>query len=1117
MAFKPTNQEGLWGLDRIDQTTPPLDGFFRYNINGGGVDVCVLDTGIQPNHIEFGTLNSVNRVRGLYDFRQDLLPDDRNYLNSTNPKWSVDDYGHGTHIASVVGGFTVGVADGVNLYSVKVFNKNLETKTLYIERGLEAVINFHNNKTNGNPTICLCSWAGFLVNDEGVRTLVNTLLSSGVTVIATAGNYDRDVSEITPASYTGVISVGGIDKSDKFNNPALINDNSFLNPSPSGNEASNYGNTTLLAPSFRIRGAWITTSYPSDIGGISSLQQSEYRIASNNAIAAGFVAGVAALYLSLNKSATPEMVKDHLIKTSVKNVIKNVPEGTPNRLLKSVFNPHTFVWSTPPGQLISAPENSQVELLIQAEGRDGAGVSTQVEYFINSGNFPDGDDENSGLILEKNTGRIFGSLPEVSAGTPGYVPKNTLTIDEQLEFEDDQAGYVDYVFSILVEDSYGTDVRTFSIRVVDINDIPEWVISSGTPALLNELPGMSFDYKDTVYINLQDYPYVFDIDGDTLSFSILNGKLPPGLVLSANGVISGTVGPIYPKVYTYPNSVGRISEDFMFTLRVTDGTVYVDRYLGIRVYRDETNNSLPIFDQPNWQEGVVGEYTEGGVVNIKFTAADADDDKILFYKVQPPNDPNIPPETFFFKPTLQDEQFYDDSGLLFNESDWSWTAEPTLSGAVIATAKVYHRTPIYVKIDTSGNLMGVLTVLNNVGNYYFQIDAYDGWNITSETFKLHVDPLRIDIITAVASLKWDTPEGLLGEIDETYPSYFSVNASTTRNDEIIYTFIESSESKLPDGLWVNQTTGDIEGIVGYVPQDTVFDFRIRASLKGAEMAFIEGEFRLIIRKKWSESISEIIFNISGYQRLGWLNDLTLFTQDQTNNSVNILPKESWYRPNNENFGLKLNPRIYIMGGFGILDDQELYELMNIEAEEASLTSGYKQFANFWSPITVEIGDLRGAVGRDDAGRIIYEVLYYEIYDPGYKNKGISDEGVIDPIANDDLTSPVDFFYPSSIMNWRRDIIGDLNFNPKNERLPLWMRSPQLSANSTDIPGYIPCIEFLYLKPGASQNFLNTISLSNSSLIRRGERIQIDRITYRDLSDVNNPIEKNIKFPPGDKI
>ena len=108
-----------WGMRRINEATNPytdltVTGGYNYTLDGTGVDVVIMDSGIQADHPEFQDANGVSRVQQI-DWA------DESGLGFTQNANHYRDYdGHGTHVAGTVAGKTYGWAKNARIYSVKL-------------------------------------------------------------------------------------------------------------------------------------------------------------------------------------------------------------------------------------------------------------------------------------------------------------------------------------------------------------------------------------------------------------------------------------------------------------------------------------------------------------------------------------------------------------------------------------------------------------------------------------------------------------------------------------------------------------------------------------------------------------------------------------------------------------------------------------------------------------------------------------------------------------------------------------------------------------------------------------------------------------------------------------
>lgn len=219
-AFNAGVENTDWGVTKLNVSYAWAKG-----IKGQGVKICVIDTGIDMNHVDL-----VDRYKGGYNF---VAGNDDPY----------DDHSHGTHCCGIIGasdngiGYT-GMAPLVDLYACKVLNSKGSGSLSNVAAGVDWSV------TNGMDIISLSLGAEMACSGV-LADSCNNAWNQGVVIVAATGNNGHlscslDVGCVLfPANCSSTIAVGAIDK-DEFRA-----------------EFSSFGpEVELIAPGEGITSAW---------------------------------------------------------------------------------------------------------------------------------------------------------------------------------------------------------------------------------------------------------------------------------------------------------------------------------------------------------------------------------------------------------------------------------------------------------------------------------------------------------------------------------------------------------------------------------------------------------------------------------------------------------------------------------------------------------------------------------------------------------------------------------------------------------------------------------------------------------------------------------------------
>jgi serine protease AprX len=277
-------------------------------IQGQGIGVAIIDSGINPNG-DLYTNMGVNRQ--VADIR----------FNSDYNQSPSDGYGHGTHVAGIVGGDGsessgkyIGVAPMVNIINVKVSNDDGSALMKDIVLGLQWVLENKDKYNIRVINLSLNSTVAESYNSSPLDAAVEILWFNGVVVVVSAGNKGNGAI-YPPANDPFVITVGAVD--DK--GTASITDDKLADFSAYGSSENGSVKPDLVAPGVNITARIVNLnmglagSHPANKVG------SQYFRMSGTSMAAPMVSGTIALLLQDEPGLTPDQVKFRLMATANKS------------------------------------------------------------------------------------------------------------------------------------------------------------------------------------------------------------------------------------------------------------------------------------------------------------------------------------------------------------------------------------------------------------------------------------------------------------------------------------------------------------------------------------------------------------------------------------------------------------------------------------------------------------------------------------------------------------------------------------------------------------------------------------------------------------------------------
>ncbi|HLZ43953.1 MAG TPA: S8 family serine peptidase [Candidatus Sulfotelmatobacter sp.] len=329
-------------MDDLTNTATGVASAWNSGWTGAGIGVAVIDSGINDSHPDLWD-SSETTSRVVY--HQDFTGTATTNANGAN----YDLYGHGTHVAGIIGGNGYlsggqyeGVAPGVSLIDLRALDANGAGTDSTVIAAIQQAIALKD--TYNIRVINLSLGRGIPVSytQDPLCQAVESAWKSGIVVVVAAGNYGR--LSVNGSNGFGTITAPGNDPFVLTVGATKSNGSSAFSAETKASYSSK-GPTTydhvvkpdIMAPgnaivSLAAPGATLEAAYPGDIV-TGTDGKADYFTLSGTSMATPAVAGAVALLLQEQNTLTPDQVKARLMKTANKMGLVSTSAYVPHLLL----------------------------------------------------------------------------------------------------------------------------------------------------------------------------------------------------------------------------------------------------------------------------------------------------------------------------------------------------------------------------------------------------------------------------------------------------------------------------------------------------------------------------------------------------------------------------------------------------------------------------------------------------------------------------------------------------------------------------------------------------------------------------------------------------------------